>query len=107
MEPQKRSAGSSRSSGSVVPRLLCVCHSSVQTGGKRPHVMAAYENFDVELFIDAIKNFPEIWDLASEKYHDRGKKRGAKVIKFFSGCSLQGPRKGYWRLCAKKNFGAP
>jgi hypothetical protein len=34
------------------------------------------EDLDTELFIGEIKNYPEIWNVASENYHDRLKKRG-------------------------------
>lgn len=37
------------------------------------------ETLDVELFIEAIRSHPEIWDTASEEYHDRAKKRNAWV----------------------------
>jgi len=33
----------------------------------------------MELFIREIKHHPEIWDLATESYHDRTKKRGVWI----------------------------
>jgi hypothetical protein len=38
-----------------------------------------FEDLDIELFIGEIKNYPEIWNVASEHYHDRLKKRGAWI----------------------------
>ncbi|XP_078048306.1 uncharacterized protein LOC144475855 isoform X1 [Augochlora pura] len=32
---------------------------------------------DIELFIEEVKKFPEIWNVAAEEYHDRTKKRSA------------------------------
>jgi hypothetical protein len=38
-----------------------------------------FEDLDIELFIGEIRNYPEIWNVASENYHDRLKKRGAWI----------------------------
>lgn len=40
-------------------------------------VMADADHFDIELFIGEIQKYPEIWNIGSENYHDRIKKRGA------------------------------
>lgn len=37
------------------------------------------DEIDVELLIGAVKNYPEIWNVAAETYHDRNKKRGAWI----------------------------
>lgn len=34
---------------------------------------------DIQLFIDKIKNYPEIWNVAYEDYHNRTKKRAARI----------------------------
>jgi hypothetical protein len=38
-----------------------------------------FEDLDIELFVGEIKNYPEIWNVAYENYHDRLKKRGAWI----------------------------
>ncbi|CAL1678899.1 unnamed protein product [Lasius platythorax] len=37
------------------------------------------ESLDIELFIEEIKKYPEIWNVAAEEYHDRTKKRSAWI----------------------------
>lgn len=37
------------------------------------------DDIDIELFIGEIKNYPGIWNVASENYHDRTQKRAAWV----------------------------
>lgn len=37
------------------------------------------EEVDIELFIDEVKNYHEIWNVAVETYHDRKKKRAAWI----------------------------
>lgn len=37
------------------------------------------EEVDVELFIEKIKMYPEIWNISSEDFHDRQKKRNAWI----------------------------
>lgn len=37
------------------------------------------EDVDIELFIGEVKNYPEIWNVAFETYHNRKKKRGAWI----------------------------
>nr|CAI5822797.1 unnamed protein product [Callosobruchus analis] len=53
----------------------------VHTCSKFSYTMDSEENLVVELFIDTIKNYPEIWNIASEMYHDRVKKRSNKFIR--------------------------
>jgi len=38
------------------------------------------DEIDVELLIGAVKNYPEIWNVAAETYHDRNTKRGYKNL---------------------------
>ena len=40
---------------------------------------------DIELFIQEIKKYPEIWNVALEEYHDRTKKRSIwiDICRFF------------------------
>lgn len=38
-----------------------------------------FEVFDIELFIAKVKKYHEVWNLSSESYHDRVKKRSAWV----------------------------
>lgn len=37
------------------------------------------DEIDIELLIGEVKNYPEIWNVAAETYHDRTKKRGAWI----------------------------
>jgi hypothetical protein len=37
------------------------------------------EDVDIELFIGEVKNYPEIWNVAIDTYHDKKKKRGAWI----------------------------
>lgn len=37
------------------------------------------DEIDTELFIDEIRNYPQIWNVAAENYHDRTQKRAAWV----------------------------
>jgi len=38
-----------------------------------------FDDVDIELFIQQVKHYPEIWNLAGESYHDRTKKRAAWI----------------------------
>lgn len=42
-------------------------------------VNTQFEIFDIELFIAEVKKYPEVWNLGSESYHDRVKKRSAWI----------------------------
>ncbi|KAL4084308.1 hypothetical protein QTP88_028133 [Uroleucon formosanum] len=46
---------------------------------KKKFVAESGDEIDVELLIGAVKNYPEIWNVAAETYHDSNKKRGAWI----------------------------